>query len=143
MPTLREQIRVSAVPAAAKASKETFQTNHELDEHRNALLALAELASPLVTNVITATYTGEGRDETIIADTTANAITVTLPLAAEEPGRVYEVKLIRPGANNLTIAASGSDTLDGAATIVLNTTLQSRILRSDGNVRWHVVGGYL
>lgn len=67
------------------------------------------------------------------------ARTVTLPAAATAgAGFVIGVKKIDASANAVTIAASGADTIDGAASLALTVQYGTAILRCDGTV-WHVV----
>lgn len=65
------------------------------------------------------------------------AITVTLPLAASNFGRSFIVKKIDAGAA-VTIAASGADTIDGAATQTLPDQYDVMQVVSDG-LAWYVV----
>lgn len=54
------------------------------------------------------------------ADASGGSITLTLPTAATAPHPVYWIKRVDAvGANSVTLAASGSDTVDGDATYVL------------------------
>ena len=77
-------------------------------------------------------------DETVIlADASSAAVTVTLPLSnVETVNRDVHVKRLNAGVNNVTIAANGTDTIDGAATVVLVTQYESRHLISDGLGHW-------
>lgn len=77
----------------------------------------------------------------------SQAITLTLPLAnSAPPGKPYFIKDPHGAitlTNTVTIARSGSDTIDGAASIVLNVAFQGRILISDGVSTWGVLGSIL
>ena len=59
-------------------------------------------------------------DRTVVADTTAAGVTATLPLAREYPGLTVAFKRIA-GANPFTVAARGSDTVDGGASVTVTT----------------------
>lgn len=61
--------------------------------------------------------------EAIALDTTANPITLNLPLGlSEHNGNVILVKLrARPGTNDVTITPSGSDTINGTSSLTLST----------------------
>jgi hypothetical protein len=107
------------------------------------LVPLRELKSdgPLSTPVrsITASATVEDvADAVIVADATSAPVTVTLPTAAGHR-RQYTVKRLNSGANAVTVAAAGGETIDGAGTYPLSTQYQAVTVASDGTA-WHVVG---
>lgn len=64
-------------------------------------------------------------------DTTSTAIVANLPaIGAATRGKRFDVKLdVKPGSNNVTITPNGSDTIDGAASLVLSTVKTSYTLR--------------
>ena len=69
-------------------------------------------------------------DRLLLVDTTTGAFTVTLPAASGMPTRPYAVKLIA-GANNVTLARSGSDeiwTTTNVTSVVWNTTGVTKIV---------------
>ncbi len=81
-----------------------------------------------------------GRDEAcgiILADTgTTAAFTLTLGMTAVEFVGHFILLIDGPTANwntdNLTLATAGAETIDGGATLVLNTDSDHRIIFSDG-----------
>ena len=79
------------------------------------------------------TYTITPQDEFIRGIT--NAFTITLPTAGEIEGRVYTVKNI--DSTSVTLAADGSETIDGAASVVLLITDNITVV-SDGT-NWAVI----
>lgn len=87
---------------------------------------------------ITATIILGGVDELVLADATAGAITITLPPAANMPGKHFYIKKIDSSGNTVTIDGNGAETIDGAATKVLSTQYASHhIISSNGS--WHIV----
>ena len=84
--------------------------------------AAANAASFGTARSVTTSTSIVSSDFAIIADSTAGAITVSLPPAATANGRIFFVKRVNAGANNVTVDPFGSETIDGAATHVL--TLQ-------------------
>lgn len=75
----------------------------------------------------------------VLASAAAGNATVTLPSAGAAGGRPLRFQLVRTdsSANTLTIAPSGSDTIEGGASFVLGR--QQRVtLVSDGVDRWFV-----
>jgi len=70
-------------------------------------------------------------------DTSGGAFAVTLPLAADCMGKMYEI-FHSAGAGALTVSLSGSDAIapTSAATIALNSTI---LLISDGVSNWYAL----
>jgi hypothetical protein len=70
---------------------------------------------------------------------TTSGVTFTLPSAAGvAAGRFYEFKDTTGSAatNNIVINRAGSDTIDGATSVTINTNYQSLALVSDGTSKW-------
>lgn len=71
------------------------------------------------------------------------AITVTLPLAADEPGKAYYIKKIDAAGGAITILPSGADTIDGATSGAGGQTLADQydvmLVVSDGGTAWHIL----
>ena len=73
------------------------------------------------------------------ADATAGAFAVTLPaLADTSAGVIITVKKIDASGNAVTVTASGSDTIDGAATFALGVRYLSVTLQSTASA-WDVI----
>lgn len=78
---------------------------------------------------------GAGDDYIFLAVDTAAPRTITLPLASSvDAGRIYVIKdaTLNAEAQNLTVAASGSDDIDGEASIVLDSNGGAVFLICDG-----------
>jgi hypothetical protein len=104
--------------------------------------ATATCASVAVTDVtnnvqtITTNYTATQADYEIRADTTAGAVTITLPASSTNRGKTYVLKNVA-GANSLTVVRSGSDLIDGSITQTLR--LQDSIsVIADGTSSWDI-----
>ena len=82
--------------------------------------------------------TPQANNYTILIDATAASRTVTLPLSANYPGRIYAIKRTDSSGNSVTVACSGADTIDGVATLSLTATMGA-ILQSDGEGLWSVI----
>ena len=93
----------------------------------------------LAIKAVTANYTATGADNTILANTTTGAITVTLPAPGSFPGRIYTIKKIGTGGidNELTITPS-SGTIDGGASFVIYNDWTYVSLQTDGT-NWYVI----
>lgn len=86
----------------------------------------------------TATYTAVLSDEVILADATVGAFTINLPTAASAAGKQYTIKATSVAGGNVTIDANGSETIDGATTLVLSTTNRSVVIASTGS-NWQIL----
>jgi hypothetical protein len=80
----------------------------------------------------TSAYTITPFDDVIIADATSGAVTITLPSAVGS-NKQYTIKRINSGANNVTIALTGGQSLDGNTSgLNLTTQYQSMTVFSNG-----------
>ncbi len=100
------------------------------------------LNSGLQTQVVTKTanYTATLGDHKILVDSTGGAVTITLPTAASVAGLEFVVKDWKGQSltNNITVATTASQTIDGASTKVLNIAYASFTFTSDG-ANWSIV----
>lgn len=79
-----------------------------------------------------AAYTLTTLDMVVLGDTSTASFTLTLPSASSVGGgKIYRIK--RSGGNNLTIATSNSELIDGAATFLINTNNGAIDLVSTGS----------
>lgn len=77
---------------------------------------------------------------TILVNTTGGAVTITLPPALGANGSVYDIKKVSSDGNNVTIAANGSDKIDGASTKVFSTQYLNVQIRSYGAIGvWEIL----
>ncbi|MHB1310581.1 MAG: hypothetical protein ACYC3L_01095 [Gemmatimonadaceae bacterium] len=79
--------------------------------------------------IVTAAATLTEADFVVLCDSTAGNYAVTLPAAASVPGQEFAIKKT-VAANTVTITPSGSDTIDGAATLAVTTQWQTAWLKS-------------
>jgi hypothetical protein len=77
-------------------------------------------------------------DDVILGDTTGGAFSVNLPAVATSSRRVYTLKRVNAGANNLTLQANGAETIDGANTYVLTVQWQSATVVCDA-ATWSII----
>jgi exoribonuclease R len=90
------------------------------------------------TSSVTADYTATVNDSFIPVNATSGAVTVTLKPAGEAEGKRLTVKKTDASANAVTIDGDGSETIDDATTVVMNSQYESICVLSDG-VEWWVV----
>lgn len=86
--------------------------------------------SKKVTN-ITANTTLDTSYNIVICNNGASAITVTLPTASGILGRLYTIKK-GTSTSDITIDGNASETIDGAATIVMSDQMDALTIFSDG-----------
>lgn len=90
------------------------------------------------TSVVNTNYQMKSPDHTILAQTDATDIIITLPLAEEYKGVRVVVKKIDSGVGILQVDGSGTETIDGAFTKNLFTRYSAVELISDGD-EWFVL----
>lgn len=93
------------------------------------------------TTIKTSNYTALAGD-LVPVDTTAGAVTVTLPSPATDEAAIA-VKLVK-GSNNVTVAAGGSDTFNdsGTGTLTISTLNQALVMQYAAPIGvWYVVSG--
>lgn len=82
---------------------------------------------------VSASDTALDADEVITVSASGGVRTITLPPAAGIQGKVYTVKKTDSSTNTVTIDGNAAETIDGAATFVLNSENESVIIISDGS----------
>jgi hypothetical protein len=88
---------------------------------------------------VTANYTVTGGDNTILANTSSTAFTITLPSPASFAGRIYTIKKIGSGGidKELTISPA-SGTIDGGSSYVIYNDWTYVTLQTDGT-DWYII----
>jgi hypothetical protein len=106
--------------------------------------AMADLKVPAI-DVVTssaaksADYTVLDDDSDLFLVTTADTDrTITLPTASANTGRVVVVKKVDDGTGTVTVDGEGAETIDGAATIVINAQYGSATLYCNGT-SWNLL----
>lgn len=113
----------------------------------NAAAALTKFNTRVITEgnassiaSVNSTYSVSNSDSNIICDATTLAFTVTLPAANSfDPGREFTIKKIDGTANAVTVAASGTDKIDGAANYSLPTVNKYVKVVTNGSANWFIV----
>lgn len=98
----------------------------------NGYLPSRFVAPQSVSGTVTASLT----QRTYIFDTSGGAGTLNLPTAVGNAGQQFFVKKATPDADTVTIDANGSQTIDGALTVVLDNAYEGLTITSDG-ANWH------
>jgi len=128
-----------AVSGAPTAGANATLTNSYAFWAQTGVSKFAGLGLGITTKVFgDSPYTVLASDCTILADATAGAITVNLPAAANNTGRVITVKKIDSSANEVTIDPNGAETLDGATTQSIGVQYTAYTMQCDGS-NWFLI----
>ena len=104
----------------------------------NSTMQISGSVAMAITTV-TSNYTLTGADNTVLANTTSGAITLTLPAPGAFAGRIYTIKKIGTGGidNALTITPT-SGTIDGGASFIIYNDWTYVALQTDGT-NWYII----
>ena len=91
--------------------------------------------------IATATANVNPLDDLILVDATAGAVTMTLETAIGCDGRRHIIKKSDSSGNAVTVACTGGQTIDGAATVSLAAQYDTIAVMSNG-VNWEAVSQY-
>jgi hypothetical protein len=81
---------------------------------------------------ITATTTLDATYNTVVCNNGESAITINLPTIASSTGRFYVIKKGNSSTADITLDANGSETIEGASTLVLSDTKGAVTIFNDG-----------
>ncbi len=82
-------------------------------------------------------YTATSSDYAIYCIGGSSGITITLPAAVSNSGRIYVIKKIDSGVGKITIDGNASETIDGALTWLLTLQYESVTIQCDGS-NWYI-----
>ena len=88
---------------------------------------------------VTSNYTLTNANNTVLANTTSGAITITLPAPTNISGRIYTIKKVGTGGidKELTISPA-SGTIDGGASYVIYNDWTYVTLQTDVT-NWYII----
>lgn len=89
---------------------------------------------------VTSAYTTTADDETILCDASSGAVTITLLDCRTNTILTQKIKKIDNSANACTLDGTGSQTIDGSATLALSSEHNAVTLQCDG-ANWRVYTG--
>lgn len=92
----------------------------------------------LAQTVQSTNYTATSSDYSIFCIGGTSGITIALPAAASNIGRVYIIKKIDSGAGKITIDANLNETIDGSLTWLLTLQYESITIQSNGS-NWYIL----
>jgi hypothetical protein len=102
-------------------------------------LQWAAMPSTNMHTVVTKTgsYTATTNDEVILVNAASGPVAITLPTAASNSNE-YTIKKIDSSANNVTVATTSVQTIDGGTTAVIKVQYASVSVVSDGS-NWFII----
>ena len=137
--------KVTAKPTTTSITAEFL--GYQGDVAEGATIASGAQVSPggvaYSTHTITETaidYTVLETDEIIVV--TADNKTVTLPPAADVEGKIFTIKVNAAHTDGVTIAADGSETIDGAASVTSGAQYDYVTVVSDGT-EWFIIASLI
>jgi hypothetical protein len=90
------------------------------------------------TSTQTSNYTITSTDTVVFADATSGNVTITLPAASGLTGYRFYVKRVDSAGNTVTVARSGSDTIDGQTSVTMSMQYMAIGLVSNGS-NWYIL----
>lgn len=82
------------------------------------------------------------RETIILADASAGNVTINLPAAANDPGRIIGAIKIDASGNSVIFDGDGAELVNGALTKSFSTQFQKLILICDG-FNWYGIAGVI
>lgn len=101
--------------------------------------AFAGVSNPVIATKSGA-YTLLSTDDTILADAVGGIFSLTLPAAASNVGKIFNIAKIDASANAVTIDGNGGEFIEGVITTTLDRQYQSIQIQSNGT-GWFVISG--
>ena len=102
------------------------------------------VSSVLNSNTITSVsgnYTALSTDDIVLVDASGGDVTITLPLVANNNGKVLRVKKDEGSANNVVIDGNGAETIDGSTSQTTNVPWTGWVIACNGS-KWSIVGRF-
>ncbi len=130
---------IPPIPVRRQFKPTALSVKYDRSELHQQLGLVAQAIAPMSTRTLTQAGTIETTDDTVLCDATTAALAVTLPKANQAQWLQVSIKKIDASGHAVTITASGTDTIDGAATVSLGTQYKSRTIQSDGAGHWYVL----
>ena len=98
--------------------------------------ALQDVNALLTVRTITASDSVQFTDQAILCDASGGALTVTLPVASDNLGRTLRIKKSDSTAAIVSVAPTGSDLIDGNASVDMPRPYTALLLVSDASNWW-------
>lgn len=121
----------------AKNFRDTLSVGLAQGTAANSTFQLNGSMSANITKV-TSSYPVTETDNTILADATTGALTITLPPVGSISGRIYTIKKIAGGIDNEVIISPTGATIDGGPNYTIYNDWTFVTLQTDGS-NWYVI----
>ena len=130
-------MRVFRAPYAPAPATSAYSPGEEYVDRQKVQRAMP---TPFV-EAITASRTVTPQDDSgwFLANATSGAVVLTLPLANSAPAMTLTVKKTDSSANTVSVARTGTDTIDGATSVAISAQYGAVVLRSDGGTTWNLL----
>ncbi len=99
---------------------------------------LDSTATGAPTTTKTSNYTATASDYTVRCDATTNSITVNLPSASSNVGKIYNIKKVDTSGNIILIVPVVSETIDGEVNHTISLPYANLTLQSNG-IGWDIL----
>ena len=86
---------------------------------------------------VTASTVALGDDKFVLADGSSSSITLVLPSASQNPGKVYYLKKVDATTNSVILTTQSGDLVDGGSTATLTRQYEAVAALSDGS-NWYI-----
>jgi hypothetical protein len=97
---------------------------------------LSGVGGNLTVTQVSTNYTALVTDDVILVNATGGTVTVTLPPASGNSGKVYQIKKIDSSSNTVVIDGNGSETIDDALTLTTTVQYEAFTIVCDGTEWW-------
>ncbi len=124
----------NTIPISYQTAGDLF-TAEQINDIQAAVTKLEEGNNTPTTITVDKTLATE---HVVFADATGGIITISLPKATENKGKVYIIKKIDVSVNDVVIDADGTETIDGALTNTLSAQFAFVKIISDGT-QWFII----
>lgn len=147
-PALSAPVNLSGVSGPARTVLDSMQ--RRLDQVERSLTTTLQLnaswqdliprrfAADSSVTTKSASFTASAEIQWYRVSASSGAVTATVPLAINSPGRTIGYIKTDSSSNAVTLTASGSDTIRGATTLILGAQYAAVIIKSDGISAWDV-----
>lgn len=121
------------IPGQPPNSSDPFMQQNWLQNLRRGVVSETKVKYPILLAEFTANI-----ERLYACDATTASFAALLPSAALNADKCYVFKKIDSTANTITVTRLGTDTIDGAATVILTTQWDWLVIRSDGISQWYI-----
>lgn len=116
-------------------------TNRVRYDDGSTILDVGAVAANLSIRTESSNYTAVATDDVILVDASSGNVTITLPTAVGNSGKVFYIKKIDTSINTVIVDGDGTETVEGELTQVIGLQDDFLTLFSD-NSNFRIIGAY-